>query len=484
MAKIIMLGDSTVSSFNDVTYFYPRYGYGVLLSEYVKDIEIINLALSGRSSKSFIVEDNYKKYLSLVNEGDFVIIGFGHNDEKADDIARFTNASLDINQDGSFKKSLYDNYIKIALDKKATPIICSPIPRLDLSMKYEGNLIHINEYGDYKKAVLDLAKELNITGVDLTTTLVDVSKKLGDNQLLLHAISKGKKVNGEVIYDERSVDKTHLSYFGAKWVSYLLAKELKRINHPISKYFKELDEPKLADLKVNPKFVFKEYKTPDFDNYKPTDNYKCNLPFYGTAFGSLDKISDEIVAKSDNDSFLVGSNITFGKLNASSDGFAYAFTKIDKNLNFKFSAHAKIEYYKEVKQSGFGLMLRGDVYLNQTNPIESYSTNYIAAGIITTDLISYVNFSRSNPTELNKELNVINEYYKEGEELDITIERLGQVVYVNTIYRGVSYKNQYIDFDYLAMDEKYIYVGMFANKQTIVRFSNVELEIKNKAKEA
>lgn len=484
MAKIIMLGDSTVSSFEDVSYYYPRYGYGVLLSEYVNGIEVLNLALSGRSSKSFILEPNYQTFLNEVSEGDFVIIGFGHNDEKGDDIARFTSALKDINEEGSFKKSLYDNYIKIALDKKATPIICSPIPRLDLSMKYEGNDVHINEFGDYRKAVLDLASYLNIAGIDLTNTLIDVSKRLGDKQLLLHAISKGKKVNGEVTYDERSVDKTHLNYLGAKWVAYLLASELKKINHPISRYFKELKEPKFSDLVINPLFVFKEYKTPDFEAYKPKNEFKCNEPYYGTAFGCLDIIDDSIIAKSDNDDFLVGSKIKFGKFNASSDGFAYAFTKIDKNLNFKFSAHAKIDHYDGVKQSGFGLMLRGDVYFNQTNPKENYSTNFIAGGIVTTDAISYINFSRSNPTELKKELNIINEFYKENEELDISIERLGQVVFVKTYYRNQLYESKFIDFDYLSMDDKYVYVGMFANAQTIARFSNVKLELNGKARQA
>ena len=82
MAKIIMLGDSTVSKFNDVSYYYPRYGYGVLLTEYVNNIEVLNLALSGRSSKSFLVENNYQEFLDKVEMGDFVIIGFGHNDER------------------------------------------------------------------------------------------------------------------------------------------------------------------------------------------------------------------------------------------------------------------------------------------------------------------------------------------------------------------------------------------------------------------
>ena len=484
MAKIIMLGDSTVCSFNDVSYYYPRYGYGVLLKEYVKGIDVINLALSGRSSKSYILDKEYNEYLNIVSKGDFVIIGFGHNDEKSDDVARFTSALKNINEEGSFQKSLYDNYIKIALDKKATPIICSPTPRLDFSMKYKGNFVHINENGDYRKSALDLAKYLNIAGIDLTYQFVELSKKLGDKQLLLHAISKGKKKDGIVTYDERSVDKTHLNYLGAKWVAYLLVKELIKINHPISKYFYNVKEPSFSDLFVNPEFQFKEYKTPNFDNYHPLDRFKCKEPYYGTEFGVLDRIDSNVFAKSDGDSFLVGSKIKFGKFNASSDGFAYAFTKIDKNLNFKFSAHAIIEYYEAIRQSGFGLMLRGDTYLNQDNPNENYSTNYIAGGMITTDAISYINFSRSNPTELNKELNIIDEFYKENEELDISIERLGQVVFVNTTYRGKTYKSQYIDFDYLSMDDKYVYVGMFANNQTLVRFSNVILEIKGKAKEA
>ena len=483
MAKIIMLGDSTVSKFNDVSYYYPRYGYGVLLTEYVNNIEVLNLALSGRSSKSFLVENNYQEFLDKVEMGDFVIIGFGHNDEKGDDFARFTSAKLGINDEGSYQKSLYDNYIKKALEKKAFPIVCSPIPRLDFSFKYEGNFIHINEYGDYRKSALDLASKLNIAGIDLTIPVVELSKKMGDKQLLLHAISKGKKVDGNITYDEKSVDKTHLNYLGAKWVAYFLASKLKEINHPISKYISNLEEPKISDLKVNPEYEYKEYKTPDFDSYNPPLNFKCDKPFYGTAFGALDKL-DSLIAKSDNDSFLVGTSEKRGKFNASSEGFAYAFTKIDKNYNFKFSAHLKIESYKEIRQSAFGLMLRGDVYFNQENPNENYTTNYIAGGLVTTDAITYVNFSRSNPTELDKELNVINEFYKENEELDISIERLGQVVFVDTIYRGEKYSSKYIDFDYLSLDDKYVFVGMFANNQTIVRFTNVKLEIKTLAKEA
>lgn len=47
-----IVGDSTVSEFND-QYYYPRYGWGTQISNYLKDgCEVHNLALSGRSSKS------------------------------------------------------------------------------------------------------------------------------------------------------------------------------------------------------------------------------------------------------------------------------------------------------------------------------------------------------------------------------------------------------------------------------------------------
>lgn len=484
MSKIIVVGDSTVCEFNDVSYYYPRFGYGALLGSYLKDIEIINLALSGRSSKSFLVEPNYKKFLDLLSSGDFLIIGFGHNDEKDDDFARFTSANLDINQDGSFKKSLYDNYIKIALDRNAYPIIATQIPRLDLSLKYEGNSIHINKNGNYPKAVLDLASYLNIPGIDLTLPMVNLSKELKDKQVLLHAISKGKKVNGVITYDERSVDKAHLNYIGAKFAAYFLLKELKDKNHELAKYITNLEYPSLDELFVNPKFVYKDYFTPNLDSYNPESNFKCEKPYYGTAFGMLGCPINQFLAKSCNNTFIVGTKEKYGKFNASNDGFAYAFLALDKKKNFKFKAHAKVLSFNNVKQAGFGLMLRGDSYINQEELNESYQTNFIAAGLITTDASTYINFSRSNPTEINKELNVIDSFYNVGDELDFKIERLGQVVTIKTIYKNKEYENKYIDFDYLNLDQKYIYVGMFSTNTTVVEFSNVVFEYKNDAIDA
>mgnify|MGYP003523179039 FL=1 len=49
MSTLWVVGDSTLSSFDD-KYYYPRYGYGTKLGCYLNSkVQVNNLALSGRS---------------------------------------------------------------------------------------------------------------------------------------------------------------------------------------------------------------------------------------------------------------------------------------------------------------------------------------------------------------------------------------------------------------------------------------------------
>jgi lysophospholipase L1-like esterase len=84
--RIFVVGDSTLSAFND-PYYYPRYGYGTKIQDYLNadKATVINLAMSGRSSKSFTTEANYETLKKNIKKGDYLIIGFGHNDEKSEE---------------------------------------------------------------------------------------------------------------------------------------------------------------------------------------------------------------------------------------------------------------------------------------------------------------------------------------------------------------------------------------------------------------
>ena len=52
-----------------------------MLDYYFKEnIEVVNHAIGGRSTNSFIAEGRWEKLLSEVKPGDYVLIQFGHND--------------------------------------------------------------------------------------------------------------------------------------------------------------------------------------------------------------------------------------------------------------------------------------------------------------------------------------------------------------------------------------------------------------------
>ena len=87
-------------------------------------------------------------------------------------------------------------------------------------------------------------------------------------------------------------------------------------------------------------------------------------------------------------------------------------------------------------------------------------------------------------TEIVKEPNIIDGFYKKGDILDLRIERLGQVVFVDVTYNGITFKKTFTDFDYASIDKDYIYVSMFATKGTVGEFSDVTFKITGDAKEA
>ena len=144
MSTLWVIGDSTLSSFND-KYYYPRYGYGTKLGCYLNDkVTVRNIALSGRSSKSYKKEPEYKELLENMKQGDFLIIGFGHNDEKTE-AGRYTSPSADYKSEGTFAASLYNNYIVPANNSGCSVILCTPIVRRSVTGKWKDSDLHITK---------------------------------------------------------------------------------------------------------------------------------------------------------------------------------------------------------------------------------------------------------------------------------------------------------------------------------------------------
>ena len=484
-----LVGDSTVASFAD-SYFYPRYGYGTQIGNYLSDkVTVKNLALSGRSSKSFLSESNYETLKNGLQAGDILVIGFGHNDEKSDDAARFTDASLPYTNEDSFGYHLYEYYIKLAEEKGAIPILCTPIVRAASDNDYSGSEGHYTATGDYAAAIRELGEVYGVAVVDLTVLTRTRYEEIGfDEAIYYHAIINGKyDTDGTtIIPDVVTVDKTHLNIYGAKYVAYLFASEMAELDGIGGYVLDSITEPtREADLVANPSYKVPDYTAPDLEGYKPADHFATITEgWYGTAFGntggSPQSTSNGYIAKEVSEGvFQVGqyldSGSNKGKFQSTDDGFAFAFRQVEASKNFKITVSGTIVHCAGVKQAGLGLMLRDDCILGQS-ATGSINSNYVTAGIyFPSDNVINSNFYRENGT-LSKGKSMSGSLAA-GDSFTMTIERVGQSVTVTVVFGGQTYTQTHVDFDFFAVDTQYMYVGMFANRGTVVEFTDVVFEI-------
>ncbi len=517
---IWVVGDSTVCDYSkvdsqgnptvtDATYFYDRFGYATQFANYMNDKVIVkNLALSGRSSKSFLEETNYTTLTNGIKAGDFLVIGFGHNDEKSDDSARFASANESTETKGSFKYNLYNYYCKIALDVSATPIICSPIVRASKTNDYTGSNAHITDNGDYAKACRDLGTEKNIQVVDLTTLTKVLYTNLGyDNARYLHAMTSGIDNNTPNL---NSVDATHINIFGAKMVAYLFATTIKNSDCALNYYIKDnLIEPTQAnDLIKNKFYKFVEYKPLDFEEYNnkiaagKTDaesgevdtlaysHFKTlSNDWIGTAFG--DAGGDPYVAGNgyvgkevETGVFEVGqgnstgSSLYKGKIASTAEARGYVLRKVDAKKNFTLEADAEVLVYQnDGKQGGFGLIIRDDCHAPIKDASVGTANSYSAGMLVKSTTSTGICFSRDSRDNGIVSSNTINEAFNVGATCHLKIERVGQIVNCYVNYNNVLYKATYTDVDLTAIDNDYIYVGMFGARGIIAKYTNVVFTI-------
>lgn len=203
-----VIGDSTASVYaSDV---YPRMGWAQPLQDYFAPAcaKALDMARSGRSSKSFYDEGLWTPVRDALRSGDYVLIQFGHNDEKTDDPLRFTEPST------TFKDYL-SIFIDDTLAKQATPILLTPIHRNNWS----GNEIR-DTHGNYSVAIRELAAARQLALVDASALTERHFESIGPaaTTLLFMDLAAGQFPN----YPEGNSDNTHLQEGGARTVADLI----------------------------------------------------------------------------------------------------------------------------------------------------------------------------------------------------------------------------------------------------------------------
>ncbi|GAA3974207.1 hypothetical protein GCM10022246_28190 [Pedobacter ginsengiterrae] len=220
-STIYIIGDSTAA--NKQPKAYPETGWGMELQSFFNsEIVVDNRALNGRSTKSFKAEKQWQPILEKLAPGDYVLIEFGHNDEKIEKPGIGTSLA-------EFKTNLI-NYVNETRSKKAVPVLLTPISRRSFK-----NGVLLDSHGDYPKVTRKVADSLKVPLIDMLVKTENLLNKLGD----LPSIKLFNYVDsGNVNYPIGKKDDTHLSPEGAKQIAALVVDGIKERKLGIAKKLK------------------------------------------------------------------------------------------------------------------------------------------------------------------------------------------------------------------------------------------------------
>lgn len=233
---IFIIGDSTAAN-KDISHDRKERGWGMALQCYFDDnIVVDNHAVNGRSSLSFLNEGRWDKVLEKIKPGDYVIIQFGHNDEKAPkDRHTDPGSTFDYN---------LAKYVRETREHGGIPVLMNCVVRRNFFVNapendddeklrtttfkdgvkmVEGDSL-IDTHGLYRVAPRDVAQRMNVHFVDANQITHDLEQGLGTEA--------SKKLHMWFLPDEEpSVpqgrqDNTHYNVYGAHVVAKLLADAL------------------------------------------------------------------------------------------------------------------------------------------------------------------------------------------------------------------------------------------------------------------
>src|SRR5829696_5720374 len=144
--KVYLIGDSTIS-IKEVK-AYPETGWGMPFAAFFdSSIVVDNRAKNGRSTRTFIEEGLWKPVAENIQEGDYVFIQFGHNDEVETKKSFTTKEQFTAN---------LTRYVAETRAKKGLPVLLTPVAR----RKFDAAGKIVGTHDVYAELVRSAAKQL------------------------------------------------------------------------------------------------------------------------------------------------------------------------------------------------------------------------------------------------------------------------------------------------------------------------------------
>lgn len=174
-------------------------GWGEVIADYLNRVTINNKATPGASTVTF---GNMGSILDSVQEGDYVLISFGHNDQMSNKWVKVED----------YKNNL-KSWIAQIRAKQGVPVLVTMIPQVS---KSAGTLIESASFDERRAAVAEVANE---TGVMLV--------KLGEQMFADEDAGKFTTAQYSAMYcTEQSNNTTHLAESGCRYVAQIIVESL------------------------------------------------------------------------------------------------------------------------------------------------------------------------------------------------------------------------------------------------------------------
>ncbi len=230
---VFITGDSTVKNTDrdeDGMWGWGSQAYTVFDEN---KITCMNVAMAGRSTRTYMNEGRWEKVYNSLQPGDFVLIQFGHNDighidkqKKRGTIASAKDTMHVYRMDDTKRYELVysfgwylKKFIQDVREKGATPILLSLTPR---NRWTDGKIERRND--TYGKWYREVAEETGVEFVDVHNITADfLDKKCGSKEKAMPYYNR---------------DHTHTSKLGAQTNAKSVAKGLKKIKSPLAKFLR------------------------------------------------------------------------------------------------------------------------------------------------------------------------------------------------------------------------------------------------------
>ena len=206
--KIVLVGDSTV---NDEGGWGPGFR-----ASFGTGVEVVNLALNGRSTNSFRTEGHWEP--ALAAKADYILIQFGHNDVPGKGADRETDART------TYRDNL-TRYVDEARAAGATPVLITSIVRRNFTADGKFQPDSLAPYAEAVRAVASAKKVALMDLYNLTMAQAEALGPAGCDEI--DARDKDGKP-----------DHTHLGPKGRETIGAIAARELTRVVPAMRGYLK------------------------------------------------------------------------------------------------------------------------------------------------------------------------------------------------------------------------------------------------------